>query len=95
MAEKALKDAEIAERKRTPQAKFAEAEHLTEEKRERQQMDITLRQKGATEKALLNAAKATKDAEKAVKDSGIAERKRICEEKKIKHSNLQKQGDLK
>ncbi|EGF98442.1 uncharacterized protein MELLADRAFT_113550 [Melampsora larici-populina 98AG31] len=90
MAEKALKDAGIAERKRIREEKAAEAEKSKEEKRDRRQKEIALWQEEALEKARLKAAaKAIKDAEKAVKDAGIAERKRIREEKKIKPPSVQ------
>ncbi|EGG04485.1 uncharacterized protein MELLADRAFT_64888 [Melampsora larici-populina 98AG31] len=86
VAEKALKAAGIAERKRIHEEKAFEVERLKEEKRDKRQKEIAFRQEEALEKA---RQKAIKDAEKAVKDAGIAERKRLRKEKKIKPPSVQ------
>ncbi|KAH9807668.1 hypothetical protein DFH28DRAFT_913805 [Melampsora americana] len=89
-AEKALKDAAIAERKRIREENAAEAERVKEEKREHRQKEMALREEARLQKAQLKAsAKAIKDAEKAIKDAGIAERKKAREDKKIQPPSLQ------
>lgn len=88
LAEKVLKDAEIADRKKAREEKAVEAQRLKQEKRERRQHELVMRQEEASERARVrSAAKSIRDAEKAVKDAGIAERRRIREEKKRENDN--------
>lgn len=92
LAEKAVKEAAIAERKRYREERAVEAQRLKEEKRERRQSEFLIRQQQHAERTRLKAsAKAIKDQERAIKDAEIAERKRLREEKQRKHSNVQPQ----
>lgn len=83
IAEKSLKEAEIADRKQLRQERAAENERVKAEKRARRQIELGIREEEAVERARLKEESRTiRKAEKAKKDAGIAERRRLREERK-------------